>query len=497
MYCSNCGAKVKEKDNFCHVCGNKLKENVRVDITVDSIPKKDIGDTQVFDFKGKLDGINHNDNIEKIMHTLDEEISREILKHTRPEFSEGLVGSKSKMGDKPKDLEPEKPLKPSVKKEKKKKPEVEKDHVEIPKEEAQKKVLKKSRSLKDIWNSFINEDHDEFSIFANMGESSPKEQKSEIIKTQSTFAGTMESTMPIGIITDDILEDERLKEELQRAEKNLPKKKATKQDIDRAVKNSLEKENFTSNPLEDPPLQNSFYTEVNRKLEESLNSKAAEKKSEKGFFERLRENFSSSKEKKVEKKTETKVEKSKQVDEDPSIFHKINYFLENTIGGLDALGRSGIVYLLIIGAIFSSIPIFVIGRAVEVRYIFLALLKIFLTLCVFYFPLSIAVERSDANPSNERLVFSTVLNWAICSGILLIGFFIYGLMGHRSLLISLSPGIATTLVLYFLSGVIALSLYINDLDKNAEINFIGWYSILFILFELILKLLWLVIDFVA
>ena len=296
MYCSNCGAKVQDGANYCHICGHKL-------ITTSKETSEKTSDkTRVFD-PSLLDNINHDDNLKEIVHTLDEKIAKEIYKHTNPESRDDFIGPKAKERqvpafkdvdkalpahekedtealietvDEPKEdaealsaadektydtstenikeadekieaenisAEEEKVEEPEELSKRKKpfnlinsreffekptdefnlnpdtvKEEVEEEVEKLKSEIKKKKPPKQKRSFRSIWDSFISERNDEFSIFAEYtnpgivpGEEQKKKDKKEVVDQTLTNLGSIEQTMPVPIITDEVLKDAEAK----------------------------------------------------------------------------------------------------------------------------------------------------------------------------------------------------------------------------------------------------------------------------------------------
>ena len=120
MYCSNCGKQVPDKANFCPSCGHKLHD---VKVIIENIEnktdsKESLDKTRVFNAR-LLDGLNQDHDIKEITNTLDEKISKEILKHTRRESQDGFVGPDNLEKDLPelkaKSKENKTPIEPDTK----------------------------------------------------------------------------------------------------------------------------------------------------------------------------------------------------------------------------------------------------------------------------------------------------------------------------------------------------------------------------------------------
>ncbi len=202
MFCPNCGNKVSADDNYCKVCGKNLK-NVKIIITKeDSKPaetKKSFDQsTRIFKPIKNLNGIDNTNDLKDIINEVDKKISQNISEYkTNLNKPENMQGPEKSFNKDIQDLSKIKsttntiPTKPISEEAFPLEGNNDKARVEPSK-------IKERKSLKEIWQDFINEDDDQYSIFGNFDkESSAKKKKDVKIATTTSTPTTMENTMDI------------------------------------------------------------------------------------------------------------------------------------------------------------------------------------------------------------------------------------------------------------------------------------------------------------
>lgn len=600
MYCSNCGAKVQDGANYCHICGHKL-------ITTSAKTSEKTSDkTRVFD-PGLLDNINHDDNLKEIVHTLDEKIAKEIYKHTNPESRDDFIGPKTKekqvpafkgMGealtvdekedtetlietvDEPKEeseainvsddkitedtsadekiedtsteelketeekieaediseepsenistqsedtsenileekAEEEKPSEnPSPEEEieepettsKRKRPfnlinsreffekptdefdlnpdtvkeEVEEEVKKLKSEIKKKDKPKEKRSFRSIWDSFISERNDEFSIFAEYtnpgivpGEEQKKKDKKEVVDQTLTNIGSIEQTMPVPIITDEALKEAEAKKLAKDAPKETPEIKIEE------TKETSEKTYSTTDK------------ESKNKKQEAKKDKPKKEAPKKEIIDDiwLRDDL----------KDDEELEYN---DKEKAFFDEVNKKLEMEekkkflINKLEEAGSFPVTIILLVAAlIFTLIPLLVVKF--EGSVIILLLLRVAMSLIEYIAPLKTAVDKTDLPHTRGNIITAAFLAWAVGAFVTMVFFFINKQVNVvPSLLAALTPAFLGTVLVCGFAIIISYVLFGKGLRSQDRLSFLGWYGIIFVIIEVLSKVFFLAINFI-
>lgn len=549
MYCSNCGAKVQDGANYCHICGHKL-------ITTSTKTSEKTSDkTRVFD-PGLLDNINHDDNLKEIVHTLDEKIAKEIYKHTNPESRDDFIGPKTKEKQVPafkdvfgtlpdlekektealietvdepkeegdaltaaeekieaKDISEEDPSENISTEEKKvedpettskrnrpfnlinsreffEKPtdefdlnpdtvkeEVEEEVEKLKSEIKKKDTPKEKRSFRSIWDSFISERNDEFSIFAEYtnpgivpGEEQKKKDKKEVVDQTLTNIGSIEQTMPVPIITDEVLKEA----EAKKLSKEAPEIKIEK------TKETSEKTYSTSD------------REVkNKKQRESKKDKLKKEASKKEIIDDiwLRDDL----------KDDDELEYN---DKEKAFFDEVNKKLameekkKFLINKLEEAGSFPVTIILLVAAlIFTLTPLLVVKF--EGSVIILLLLRVAMSLIEYIAPLKTAVDKTELPHTRSNIVTAAFFTWAVGAFITMAFFFINKQVNVvPSLLAALTPAFLGTVLVCGFAIIISYVLFGKGLKSQDRLSFLGWYGIIFVIIEVLSKVFFLAINFI-
>lgn len=557
MYCSNCGAKVQDGANYCHICGHKL-------ITTSTKTSEKTSDkARVFD-PGLLDNINHDDNLKEIVHTLDEKIAKEIYKHTNPESRDDFIGPKTKEKQVPtfkdvdealpketkeetealnevveektinkasedikeaenvseekpsenistqqkdtteeevSDEKPQETLEPKIASKRKKpfnlinsreffekptdefdlnpdtvKEEVEEEVEKLKSEIKKKNPPKEKRSLRSIWDSFISERNDEFSIFAEYtnpgivpGEEQKKKDKKEVVDQTLTNIGSIEQTMPVPIITDEVLkdaEDKKLSQEASeiKIEKAKETSEKTYSTTGKEIKNKKQEAKKAKPKKEAPKKEiiDDIWLRDDLKDDEELEYNEREK----AFFDE------------VNKKLEMEEKKK-------FLIYKI-----------EEIGSFPVTIILLVAAlIFTLIPLLVVKF--EGSVIILLLLRVVVSLIEYIAPLKAAVEKTDLPHTRSNIITSAFLAWAVGSFVTMVFFFI-NKMVHvvPSLLAALTPAFLGTVLVCGFAILISYVLFGMGLRSEDRLSFLGWYAIIFVIIEVLSKVFFLAINFI-
>lgn len=534
MFCPNCGNKVDPNDNYCKICGKNLK-NVKVKIVSENNNQIDTNSdlkdkTIVFKPIKNIDSIENTRELKEIIKQVDETVKSNIENYTKA--SEKTLAEEKRLRE-----EIDKKLKASEE-EKKKSEKVEKESKEkkdpeIKNDSEPKKVdepKKKSKSFKEKFRDFINEE-DEFSIF----EKSPNPQDINMTLTDMEPVN-IENTMsiPKAEIEARLKEAEKTEEkDLSKAKEptkfdskvdakvekkeskveNLDKKdvkdKENKKDLKESVKSHVDEKSKDVDPKHIS--SKDFYDEVNRALKENPEAYLEEEK--KSIFSFFKSKKSDKKDKIDSKEKENKEEKSKAPkkekkpkDENPAnksdtlenIDDKAKGFLfklEKRLNFNDKALRNGvigIVYLLNVLAVMLAV------RKISIAIFVLPLLRILLTLAEHYYPLDIATNKVSFITDQDEVNQKSFVNWALCQVLVFILYIInpIGGMFNFTILESITPGIVSTIILFLVTTFIATSLYKDRIGED-KIDFIGWYLVPFVLFEMLMKMLFLLVDFLT
>ena len=389
-------------------------------------------------------------------------------------------------------------------------------------------------SIKEKWKNFINEEDDEFSIFSSIKDDNKKKEDTrnfEISKsvenTEKTFENTL-STPKIDI--EKALkksEEEKKKKETKKAEEVKKESKLIKdknnnasivEDVDHSdltskkntsassINKNIKKDLNTSQKEKGLPLSSPIFKDKKIEKEIATNKKSKNLKDLFSFKDKgekpVKEikSVDSKVEKDLSKKVnniETKISKSSMdsLDKITEFLSKITNKLSNYIGDF---GSRESKIVLGIGALLNAIALLIGSGSFKLILILFLLLKLVFDYLEFYVPLNIASDRDDIDTSYPEVKKFALINWIICKVFLFVGFIItpFGGFFKYNMLQALTAMPLATLILIILSLLIAITLYSKSFVGRSKINFIGWYTIAFTLFELLFKMIWFIINFI-
>ncbi len=541
MFCPNCGNKVDPNDNYCKICGKNLK-NVKVKIVSENNNQIDTNSdskdkTIVFKPIKNIDSIENTRELKEIIKQVDETVKSNIENYTKA--SEKTLAEEKRLRE-----EIDKKLKASEE-EKKKSEKVEKESKEkkdskIKKDSEPKKVdepKKKSKSFKEKFRDFINEE-DEFSIFekspnpqdinmtltdmepvnientmsipkaeieARLKEAEKTEEKEEKDLSKAKEPAKIESKLETKVES----KDEKKKSKPENLDKKEIEDKDNKKDSKESTKTTTDEKSKDVDPKHIS--SKDFYDEVNRALKENPEAYLEEEK--KSIFSFFKSKKSDKKDKIDSKEKERKEEKSKapkkeNKPKDEAVSNKSEtleniddkakgfiFKLEKRLNFNDKTLRNGvigIVYLLNVLAVMLAV------RKLSIAIFVLPLLRILLTLAEHYYPLDIATNKVSFITDQDEVNQKSFVNWALCQVLVFILYIInpIGGMFNFTILESITPGIVSTIILFLVTTFIATSLYKDRIEED-KIDFIGWYLVPFILFEMLMKILFLLVDFLT
>lgn len=526
MFCPNCGNIVSKDDNYCTLCGKKLK-NIKISVenledtvntskTTTKESTKDV--TRIFN-PHKLDGIDTTDDIKNIIAAVDKKISKNIrdyenrsntlddipkvketksapiIKKDSPKKDENL----SKKTD-VKESAPQKNIKSDensfnefkmsekelvrrVQEELKRNNFSKKDYensddsLNDKKSEAKAEDKNKKKTLKDKWKDFINEDDDEFSIFNDLKKDkslkTAKERDFHLTNTEDYSNKSIEQTLSVPKITT---ENEKFLDKIVSKEKR--KNKAENKKI-----NNSSKENDKVSPKNHT--KSKFWN--NEKIKSNI-------KEEKIKLSKLKDNIE-------DDFKEKHIDKIENVDTNSFLLNNFKRFSVLNLNFSDFLKNiksNESLILLGLGILLIFVPMFIGQGKLSFNLIFFLLLKLVFDYIQFSIPLKVAKEKTNLTESSDRFRINVLINWFYTKILLFIGYIITPMGGffQFNLLKAMTPMPIATIIIILLSPIIALGFYYRDLEKNKIIDFVGWYSSMFILFELIFKLSWFGLNFI-
>ena len=389
-------------------------------------------------------------------------------------------------------------------------------------------------SIKEKWKNFINEEDDEFSIFSSIKDDNKKKEDTrnfEISKSVEDSEKTYENTLSTPKIDIENAikksEDEKKKKETKKAEevkkeseikKNINNNSSKDEDVihidmtskenstDSSINKDIKKDLNTSQKEKGLPLSSPIFK--NKKIEKD----AATNKRSKNLKDLF--SFKDKGEKPVKeiKSVDSKVEKdlSKKVSNMESKFSKssmdsldkiteflskITNKLSNYIGDFGSRESKIVIGF---GALLNAIALLIGSGSFKLILILFLLLKLVFDYLEFYVPLNIASDRDEIDTSYPEVKKFALINWIICKVFLFVGFIItpFGGFFKYNMLQALTAMPLATLILIILSLLIAITLYSKNFVGRSKINFIGWYTIAFTLFELLFKMIWFIINFI-
>lgn len=538
MFCPNCGNKVDPNDNYCKICGKNLK-NVKVKIVSENNNQIDTNSdskdkTIVFKPIKNIDSIENTKELKEIIKQVDETVKSNIENYTKA--SEKTLAEEKRLREeidkKLKASEEEKKKSEKVEKESKEKKDSEIKKDSEPKKDAEPK--KKSKSFKEKFRDFINEE-DEFSIFekspnpqdinmtltnmdpvniedtmsipkaeieARLKEAEKTEEKEEKDLSKSKEPAKVESKVEA--------KDEKKKSKQESLDKKDVKDKENKKDLKESTKTTTDEK---SKDVDSKHISSKdFYDEVNRALKENPDA-YLEEKEKKSIFSFFKSKKSDKKDKIDSKEKEKNKEKSKAPKKEKQSKDEAGSNKSETLENIDDKAKGflfklekrlnfndkalrngviGIVYLLNVLAVMLAV------RKISIAIFVLPLLRILLTLAEHYYPLDIATNKVSFITDQDEVNQKSFVNWALCQVLVFILYIInpIGGMFNFTILESITPGIVSTIILFLVTTFIATSLYKDRIEED-KIDFIGWYLVPFVLFEMLMKMLFLLVDFLT
>lgn len=389
----------------------------------------------------------------------------------------------------------------------------------------------KKFDLKKLWKNFINEDKDEYSIFSSYDDEKENKTKEDHIELSTSSTSSDTST---SVNTDTMgIPKIALENEIKKAEEKVVKKEETKknkvQPEKTISKDTVKKKSETiEKPKqvvknEKPKLKNpeekishkSFTDQVNEELkklelENSKKDSSKEKehikkdKKEKSdkFTEKENKFFENLKSKRDNKKTSEKNSKLK-FSFNKEGFYNLMDWIVIKLDKLDLFilkdGKKSFTITAIIGILLSFIPIVVATRRPTFSIFILLLFKLLFNILEFYIPLNIVTEKVWVETSEDEVKYFAFMNWFICQVFLFVAFFLSpwnGLFTFK-LLPALTPQPIGTIMMFIIALLVTLGQYWNQIKKENKVNFIGWYSISFMLIHFLSKIFFVMTNLIG
>lgn len=262
---------------------------------------------------------------------------------------------------------------------------------------------------------------------------------------------------------------------------------------DKSSKKDTIKEDLSIKDKEDDSKRDSIFKKTKSKKEDIIKQNISTKK------EDIKKDIISKKEDILNKVSDnnTDIENSKEVK-----FYNFMDFISNKIDKLNSKvvfdGKRSFIIALIIGIVFSFIPILMGYKKISFTLVLLLVFKLLFNILEFYIPLNITTEKVWVETSEDEVKYFAFINWFICQIFLFISYVLSPWDGgflSFNLLSALTPLPIATIILFLMAITISLTQYWNQLKYENKINFIGWYAISFILIHFVSKLFFVLTNF--
>lgn len=536
MYCFQCGEELVKGAKFCHVCGANQEEakklfeknfkNSSPDLSFES-SKGSSGDTKVAYSSDPEDG----EYLKSYMNKVDTQVGESIKKH------ETLTGIKKQVA---KDKKAEEKV--EAKKEKKS---LENKETIEPRDAFEPKTVKepKKKSFSSIWKNFIDEEDNPYSVFGEMADRLEREEaalssdeEDNIRISQDVEDDRFAQTGDVSTLNKKVNEILDAQEENEGKEKITPKRvlssffsRDKKEDdtiAHEAFIASTEKEvpetedeelssksddsdymviDFTRSSEENDVIvpQDAHETAL-QDMETTSEIEEKPKASRTSFLENFKRKSENLKRTKREKKKAATNEESPKHDEKHHA-HNLGELLDKTDAAsrfetarkrVLSKGEQGLRGLFGIGILLSALPVFFAFRRIGILPVLFVLLKIFITLFTFYFANNVARRNTCREDNLKARTVDNLLIWILYLIPVTVIFFILPssfAMG-RTVLGSVTPHILLSVFMYAWVIFLALSAAQDILPKKNAFEFVAWYGIIFISFDLLAKLFWIIMN---
>lgn len=536
MYCFQCGEELIKGAKFCHVCGANQEEakklfeknfkNSSPDLSFES-SKGSSGDTKVAYSSDPEDG----EYLKSYMNKVDTQVGESIKKH------ETLTGIKKQEAKDKKNEE-------KIEAKKQKKSLKNKETIE-PRDAFEAKPVKepKKKSFSSIWKNFIDEEDNPYSVFGEMADRLEHEEAALSSDEEDNLRISQDVEDDRFAQTGDVSTlNKKVNEILDAQEENEGKKKITPKGVlssffsrdkkeddttaHEAFVASAEKEapetedeelhsksndsdymviDFTRSSEEDDVIvpEDAHETAL-QSMETTSEFEEKPKASRSSFFENFKRKSENLKKAKREKKKATTNEETPKHSEKHRA-HSLDELLEKTDAASKfemarkrvlSKGEQGLRGLFGIGILLSALPVFFAFRRIGILPVLFVLLKIFITLFTFYFANNVARRNTCRQDNLKARTVDNLLMWVLYLIPVTVIFFILPssfAMG-RTVLGSVTPHILLSIFMYAWVIFLALSAAREILPKKNTFEFMAWYGIIFVSFDLLAKLFWIIMN---
>ena len=536
MYCFQCGEELVKGAKFCHVCGANQEEakklfeknfkNSSPDLSFES-SKGSSGDTKVAYSSDPEDG----EYLKSYMNKVDTQVGESIRKH------ETLTGIKKQEA---KDKKNEEKIEAKKQKESLKN----KETIEA-RDAFEPKPVKepKKKSFSSIWKNFIDEEDNPYSVFGEMADRLEHEEAALSSDEEDNLRISQDVEDDRFAQTGDVSTlNKKVNEILDAQEENEGKKKITPKGVlssffsrDKKEDDTTAHEAFVASAEKEAPetedeelhskSDDSDYMVIDftrssegddvivpqdahesalQSMETTAELEEKPKASRSSFFENFKRKSENLKRTKREKKKTTTDEESPNHSEKHRA-HNLDELLEKTDAASKfemarkrvlSKGEQGLRGLFGIGILLSALPVFFAFRRIGILPILFVLLKIFITLFTFYFANNVARRNTCRQDNLKARTVDNLLMWVLYLIPVTVIFFILPssfAMG-RTVLGSVTPHILLSIFMYAWVIFLALSAAKEILPKKNAFEFMAWYGIIFVSFDLLAKLFWIIMN---
>ena len=553
MYCFQCGEELVKGAKFCHVCGANQEEARKLfeENFKSASPTTGLdhpasgGDTKVAYSSDPEDG----EALKNYLNKVDTHVGMSIQKH------ETLSGARPKPKKEKTKKKADTPDKKTASA-----PLAAADEIKAADAPAEKQgEQKKKKSFSAIWNSFIDEEDNPYSVFGEMADRLERDQKvlddseADRLRVSQDIDGMdQESFAQTGDVSSlnkkvNAILDAQEKEEEKKitskgilssffsknkdSDKTAPQEKEARKEtikptdafdaVDKPADEKIQPADAfgdtkvsVSGPVEKEPAAEKLDVALDKaaRKQAKKEAKAAAKaqkaaKKEAAAGEKKENPFASffaglSKEKsdvdKAKHSAEVKHHHVSELSDNVYVlkaYDKLAPARERVL----AKGKQGVYGLLGIGFILSTVPIVFAFRGIGILAIVFALLKALIDLFRFFFANNVARTNSCTEDNLRARTVDNLFHWILYLIPSTIIFFVLpasSAMG-RTVLGSVTPHFLLSILLYVWVMFLAYASAHPVLPKENSRDFLAWYGIIFVSIDLISKLFWIIAIFLT
>lgn len=541
MYCFQCGEELVKGAKFCHVCGanqedarrlfeKKFKKSSPESHPNSTRPNSPGGDTKVAYSSDPEDG----EYLKSYLDTVDTNVGQNLKKH---ETLSGISTDSTAEEQAPVNVKDEAP---------KVEPEEEPSVAEKTEPEADVQPKQKKKSFSEIWNRFIDEEDNPYSVFGEMADRLEKDETAissteadNLRISRDVEEDTFNQTGDVGSLNhkvNEILEEQEREREKEKITakgilssffKQSPKEGASrKADVEYDAEDTQTSDSYAVPDSDDAPAEeirayDDYEAPAGKRADADDHSDApprtdrterllADLKARgRAFKERLR----AKKEARSRNEGTESLDATEIYDVAPAAEADTGAGHETEIAALHAAaerlqaarvkvkeaGPNGLYTLIGIGAVLSAAPILFAFRGVSILAILFTILKVAIGIFAFTYANEIARNNTCRPVFKKTRRIDSLLHWILYLIPATLVFFLLpsSLAMGRTVLGAVTPHIILSILLYFWVIFLALASAQEDLVAGGRRDFIAWYGILFISIDLISKLFWILTIFIT